>query len=632
MYCTYWKKESDDRATGRNSPLHLLGQDASDTFTWSTPRLTFSSQIPDSPYHDRHCLWLTDDVLFYANGYFTWDSRPNLIDGSSSDQEVIDVGLEIYECIKGQKYHELKKLNGSYLLLFFDQSIDQLIVITDRLSTRQLFHHQDAERTILSEDIREILKFPSMQQELDIRSIVEFLRFTMILENRTLYKDITVLPPGSILTINREGSEFKTYWEMRFDESWNQSDQYYVEKIAWAFQQAVNSMFNNTDGVALMLSGGLDSRMITAALTSVDSRIPAISFGGFENEEIRLAKRVAKEADFPFHFIQRESNHYFQIIEQASQISNGLYNFYHAHMLGTEKQIRALGIHTLIHGWGLDVPFSASYLPKRTVHHLPGRYFQLIWPQALSSSQDVTNKLYESLNLPFTENAKPLASENIRKVWEEWPEKVIGSLVQKAEQHARDYYNQYDYFLMHNFTKFRSYLYPLSVRQNFRERCPMYDSDVIDTFLQLPPRLRFCSRAYGRAMKRLDSQVAHLPYNRIGTSILYPEILQTLSYFLLPTIREVKYRWRLQKGHYPQHIYEKHDSYPRIGELFRTIIGQRKLSSLLEGSFFDLGIVNKDTVEYMLNAHLTSKLDYSEQIAVLASLSTWFTPTILNRH
>lgn len=598
---------------------------ASDPFTWYEQSISFSADISANSFHDHHCIHLDEQVICYVNGYFTWNHKVKVIDGSCSHRQVRDVLTEVYAHIIEGRYEQLCKLSGSYLLLFVDLRTKLLYAITDRLSSRPLFWYRDDALTIISENIRDILESPAYHQKLDLRSLVEFLRFTMIFEDRTLYENIRFVPPASILIVNSQGGESKTYWEMTYDESWDKPDEYYVEKIAWAYQNALQSMFNDSDGVGLMMSGGLDSRMIASSLTSLDTTIKAISFGGFENDEVKLAKKVADRAGFPFSFIQRQTDHYFLMPEQSSQISNGLYNFYHAHMLATQDHIHSLGIHTLIHGWGLDVPFSASYIPKLKVEHIRGRYFQLIWPQRLNSADEVADRLVKNLAPPLTLELKGLAAGEIRDLWETWPREVVGRIVKKAGQHAKDFYNQYDYFLVHNFTKFRSFLFPLSVRHNFRERCPMYDAGIIEVFLELPPRLRFCSRAYGRAIRQLNPDLARLPYNRIGVSILSPEVIQTLSYFWLPTHQKLKHWWRLHRKQFLEHAAETHDSYPKVDVLFRQREGQQLANQLLEDNYlYESGLVNKSVVRRMLSAHSQGEENYSEQISALISLSLWF--------
>lgn len=599
-------------------------QSGSGKCTWANE--VFSIALPAESQKPDDCLWLwiENGLFFYLDGYFRLDRQGPTIGWDCSQEVIKDAASRIYACIQDMDYQQMERLSGSFLLLFISLCDSRLTVITDRMASRRVFHCSTKDREVIADDIRNVLSFPNVSRDLDARSVVEFLRFNMVLEERTLYDGISTVPPATVLTIRREGVTSERYWALAYPESSERPDDYYVDRIVWAFQESVAAMFNDPDGVGLMLSAGLDSRAIAATLLSQDELVTAVTFGGYENEEVLLAKKIAGRAGFPFSFLRRNPNYYSDIFPDAVHISNGLYSFYHAHMVGVLDQVASHHLHTLIHGWGLDVPFSGSYLPKRQRGYLPQRTFRSIWPETLESSEEVVARFYDNLALPLDELSAQLVGRKIRDLWQSWPREVVRHLGSQAKRHASDYYNQYDYIMLHNFTKFRSYLYPLSVRRGVRERCPLYHNEVLEVALELPPRLRFCSRAYAKAIHRMAPSIARFPYNRIGVSILLPEPIQELSQFLLPTVRRMRQQVSRYRNRHTEYPYEAHHSYPDIKTLMRQPMMRSQLAGALsEGPLYDLQLVNKSTVTDLMAAHMDGSGDYGEYLCALMTLNHW---------
>ncbi|MBN1937678.1 MAG: hypothetical protein JW934_23675, partial [Anaerolineae bacterium] len=196
-------------------------------YSWQDDAFTFEVDLSDQP-HDCLCLWLDDGVMFYANGYFQWGEQQPLIDWNCSKEVIKDTAAEIYACIRREEYWRLEALSGSFLLLFFDTQT-KLTIVTDRLASRQIFHYQDKNVQVFAENIQDILSLSTVNQELDLRSVVEFLRFAMILEHRTLYKEITLIPPACVVTMGFGKAVFRRYWDWEYNESWSHSDEYYVD-------------------------------------------------------------------------------------------------------------------------------------------------------------------------------------------------------------------------------------------------------------------------------------------------------------------------------------------------------------------------------------------------------------------
>lgn len=596
---------------GRGRQPAFPTEETSDAGSWADPffAMAWSKREPD--------LWVIQQenrlVGWYGYIYRCPEGMPIRPD-------------EIWEGYRAEGPSFFRRLGGSFVVCLYDGQQRQLIIASDRLASRHLFYSWRSGTLTFATDIQSVLACPGVSRQWDERSVVEFLRFTMILGERTLYRDILLLLPASVMTVTPEGVRIERYWVLQFDERWGLSEEEYVEGLQERFVQAVRRAMPEGRKTGLMLSGGLDSRMIAAVLSRLDMPLTAVTFGGFENDEVRLARRVAKAAGLPFAFLKREPDYYFSILPRAIQISNGLYIFYHAHMLGLHPAVRALGVETLLHGWGLDLLFSGTYFPRRQVRHLPGRSFLLLQPHPLRDEANILESLLKRLSL--SPGLEGVLRGRWGSLYREWPPRALAERVAQSREYAGDPYNRNDWVIVSQFSKFRSFLYPLSVRWGVGERCPLYDPDLLEWYLGMPPRLRFASRAYGQALARLHRPLARLPYSRIGCSVLSPPFWQNVSYILLPTVQRLRWIARQIRGLHRSYPAEAFDSYPQPDRLMRqkpwgTLLRER----LPGGPLVEGGVVEPAALQELLARHLEGRGNFGDHLMAMLSLNLWLMET-----
>lgn len=571
---------------------------------------------------DWSLLHIDSNTLVYLNGYVQLDGS-TLNQKASYEPDVTNLRklTSLLRCPPGSLS---SWLSGSFLILVYYLDERKLVIVTDRLGSRMLFYIQVGERYYFSTDLRHLLQIPGVSRSLDLCSVAEFLRFSMILGDRTLYTQIKSLPPASVLTLKGNRCALRSYWNPIFAENSDLPVSQYGQEIAETFKKAIDRLNLDPGRSALMLSGGLDSRVIAAAIVASGLKVNALSFGGFENREVQLAHRVARACCLPFSFLERQPEYYRHVLDLAVGLSQGLYAFHHAHFAGLHQQVHALGVDTLLHGWGLDLLFSASYLPRRTVHPLPGRSFRLIWPRELIGRQDLIASLLSKFYLPADPLAAQLPTPEFKEIWTSWPRQVIEGWVDQSRHFAAHPYNRHDWVILRHMARFRSFLFPLSVRSGCRERDPLYDSGILDLYLRMPPRRRICSRAYVRALESLNKPLTAIPYSRTGVVPHTPEFIQSLSYFLLPARQSLALRWRRHTGRHLNYPEEKFDSYPDLDDLTRSTTLAVYIGKIFSDSVLcDLGLLDRRILVDILRLHLTGKRDYGHNLTVVLSLELW---------
>src|SRR5262249_27743469 len=133
----------------------------------------------------------------------------------------------------------------------------------------------------------------------DFRSLAEFFVCGCTLQNRSLFAGISILPPGSILTIDSStrvdlSSYFdKSQWE---DQAPLSSAECY-DSLSNELASVIPAYAKSNQRVGLSLTGGIDSRTIIAAVQPKPNTLPCFTFGGMyrECEDVRISTAVARK-------------------------------------------------------------------------------------------------------------------------------------------------------------------------------------------------------------------------------------------------------------------------------------------------------------------------------------------------
>jgi asparagine synthase (glutamine-hydrolysing) len=197
---------------------------------------------------------------------------------SSSDTEVV---LRAYEQW-GPSF--VSRLNGMFALAIWDGRSRELLLARDRYGIKPLYTTQIGEIFLFGSEIKSLLAHPDFRVELSAPHLLEYFTFQNIFSDGTLFRGVTLLPPGHTLTVRFDGSEpeRRRYWDFHFaEENGGTSDEEYEEELDRLFRQAVERQLVSDVPVGAYLSGGMDSGSVTAIAASALPHLSTFT-GGFD--------------------------------------------------------------------------------------------------------------------------------------------------------------------------------------------------------------------------------------------------------------------------------------------------------------------------------------------------------------
>jgi asparagine synthase (glutamine-hydrolysing) len=225
--------------------------------------------------------------------------EPGTITALRNRGHVIEAGAPSYLVHRYEDESDFpKQLNGRFHGLVADRRRGATMLFNDRFGLQRLYYHEAKDSVYFAAEAKAILKVRPELRGIDARGLGEFITCGCVLENRTLFSGIHVLPPGSAW-IFRDGL-LKTkdfYFEPR---EWEEEEplkaEEYYDRLQDAIVRNLPRYFNGSERRAVSLTGGLDTRIIMAWRKEQPNSLPCYTFGSMyrENQDVKLARRVAE--------------------------------------------------------------------------------------------------------------------------------------------------------------------------------------------------------------------------------------------------------------------------------------------------------------------------------------------------
>jgi len=188
-------------------------------------------------------------------------------------------------------------LNGRFHGLVIDRSRGNSTLFNDRYGMHRIYYHEAKEAFYFSVEAKALLAVRPELRSVDPRGLGEFVSCGCVLENRSLFKGIYVLPPASAWVFRDGSIERKgLYFDPREWENQGPLDpEAYYAELREVFSRNLPRYFSGQQRIGLSLTGGLDSRMIMAWWKVSPGSIPCYTFRGMYHEcqDVTIGRKVA---------------------------------------------------------------------------------------------------------------------------------------------------------------------------------------------------------------------------------------------------------------------------------------------------------------------------------------------------
>jgi asparagine synthase (glutamine-hydrolysing) len=199
------------------------------------------------------------------------------------------------------------ELNGRFHGIVADRRRGIVTLFNDRYGMHRIYYKESEGTFYFATEAKAILKVPGMERVLDPRGLGEYISCGCVLENRTLFKNILVLPIASKWIFRNGALEDRSSYFVpcEWEEQSTQDPESFYRDLRDVFSRNLPRYFNGPQSIAISLTGGLDTRAIMAWHKSAPDSLRCYTFGGMfrDSQDVKVARQVAKMCQQPHQVI-----------------------------------------------------------------------------------------------------------------------------------------------------------------------------------------------------------------------------------------------------------------------------------------------------------------------------------------
>ena len=201
------------------------------------------------------------------------------------------------------------RFNGMFAFALWDRERRRLYLARDRMGEKPLYYGWAGRAFVFASELKALKVHPDFLADVDRNAVALFLRHAFVPAPYSIYRGISKLVPGTILTVDTHtahaGDNIAAvpYWSARqvaergADEPFSGRDEDAAERLDALLRDAVRLRMIADVPLGAFLSGGVDSSTVVALMQAQSSRPVrtfTIGFRGADYDEATYAKAVAQ--------------------------------------------------------------------------------------------------------------------------------------------------------------------------------------------------------------------------------------------------------------------------------------------------------------------------------------------------
>ncbi len=445
----------------------------------------------------------TLSILFQGRLYGTRSDEPST--RALTEAETFSLIASAYR-EKGQNFPSV--LDGNFAIGLWDEAANTLLLATDRFGIHRIYYTAQSGGLLFAPECKALWEVLPGKKTIDKVALAEFIQFKYPLLDRTFFEETKLLPFGEVLVWSPEGLTSHCYAPWPIPQGGPEGTyEDRLEHFTALLDTCIQRGHDPGEQVILPLSGGMDSRLLAAALEGQEPTPLCITYGQRDNQEAIIARQVADSMGYPLEVVPFDAGAFTASVPLISYLCDGMHNPRSAIDVELWRQRGDCGKVVLagymgdlfagsFHMRHMDLVNGAAPLSLEALRAEAFRTFSL-FPSPVGRAdfglggRDVEEGVHADLDAqfrPFTE-----AGRNAIEALE---------FMQMVPCQARYIANGFNMF-----------------RYHWDARCPIVDYDLLALVLRQPLHERASYRLYKDAFCRISPKLARLPFHETHVPI-----------------------------------------------------------------------------------------------------------------
>ena len=318
---------------------------------WAEPMGAFADGMPLLTAGGDLCL------VFSGEEY---SSQRAAASKNGSAPAARECGYLLERCEQDENF--ITNLNGMFHGLVADRARGSVTLFNDRYGMHRLCYHQSGDAFYFAAEAKAILAVHPELRRPNLQSLGEFVACSCVLENRTIFADISVLPAASAWMFRKGRLETQnTYFEpSQWEEQSLLDEESYYQALRSALLERLPRYFAGRQAMGISMTGGLDTRVILASHPPAPGKLPSYTFGGpfRESRDVRIGRKIAAICQQPHQVIQVSGeflDRFPRYAERTMYITEGTVDVNRASDLYVSEKARAIAPAKIVGTYGSEI-------------------------------------------------------------------------------------------------------------------------------------------------------------------------------------------------------------------------------------------------------------------------------------
>ena len=160
----------------------------------------------------------------------------------------------------------LRRAVGEFALALWDEGAGRLLLARDPAGVKPLYYCRQGSWIAFASEIKSLLAHPRVPREIDRAAVAEYVGYRYVSGAGTLFREIRELEPGWRLVWQDGQVALEPYWDLPYGAGSvrEESEEAYADRLDAVLDEATRECLDAGGRVGVLLSGGLDSSLLTA--------------------------------------------------------------------------------------------------------------------------------------------------------------------------------------------------------------------------------------------------------------------------------------------------------------------------------------------------------------------------------
>jgi asparagine synthase (glutamine-hydrolysing) len=511
----------------------------------------------------------------------------------------------------------IKKINGHYHLCIYNETAEELHLVTDRYGTLPLYYTQYKTEFAFAPEVKALLVNSNIPRKIDYQTVSDLFHFNHAFGTKTLFRDIHQLPSAAHLTFKNNNYSIEHYWDFPYNDAAYANQKPVRSVVKEAEQNLGNLMaqaFNRQsktgrNGLLIPLSGGLDSRwMVALAHETGINPIVSFTMGPKGSEDVKYAQLVAQHIGIKHKIFEMSPAEIWRDAVRFSYIGEGTHVIFGPIQNFPPYRYYDQKVKIVIMPQMCDALFGSTLYRKQLKILMKKKswdsYTENLFIEHLNTIRDVD--IYQIF--------QPRYSDEVAHAYRIVPQQYI----------ERDKNPMFCYFklFLNEYVRRGTLSGNVATNLFFNLRMPSYDNDLMDFAFNIPISLKVNQDIYRFAFALRYPELARIP--RQGTNLAINASDLQLNFHNLESrvINRAK-KTKLKSLIKNFHRWNR-PNYVSYAEWFRSDLKKNVENLVLDPKTLDRGLFRKDGLQLLLQDHFTGRKDRNRLIWQVINLELFF--------